>query len=165
MTEEKKKFGLGKGCLIVAGVVVGLGVIGAIAGGGDKNSAASSNTANSEPVAAQVASVSAKTLSAAFQENEAKAKLAYDGQSLKVDGKVKDIDLDFADNPVIRLAGSGDVQGMGVSQNGKMTDVAVNGLSKEQAAQINKGQDLTVICEKVDEVMGGPQLSDCQLAQ
>lgn len=35
MTEEKKKFSLGKGCLIVAGVFVGLGVIGAIAGGGE----------------------------------------------------------------------------------------------------------------------------------
>lgn len=38
MTEEKKKFGLGKGCLIVAGVFVGLGVIGAIAGGNDEAS-------------------------------------------------------------------------------------------------------------------------------
>lgn len=37
MTEEKK-FSLGKGCLIVAGVFIGLGVIGAIAGGGDQAS-------------------------------------------------------------------------------------------------------------------------------
>ncbi|WP_298290339.1 Ltp family lipoprotein [Novosphingobium sp.] len=39
MTEEKKKFSLGKGCLIVAGVFVGLGVIGAIAGGGEDTAA------------------------------------------------------------------------------------------------------------------------------
>lgn len=161
MTEEKKKSAVGKGCLITAGVIVALGVIGAIAGGGETQNAATKPSAN----VVQATAVSASQLSAAFQDNEAKAKMAFDGKTLKVSGKVKDIDLDFADNPVIRLAGSGEVQGMGISQGGKVTDVSVNGLSKEAAAQINKGQALEVVCTKVDEVMGGPQLSGCSLAE
>ena len=80
--------------------------------------------------------VSAKQLSAAFQENEAKAKLAYDGQQLLVNGTVKDIDLDFGDDPVIKLRGAGEQYGVGVNADGKLTDV---------------------------QVMGSPVLNDCSL--
>lgn len=164
MTEEtKKKFGVGKGCAIVAVAIVGLGVIGAIAGGGEGGGKDASPAAQQAP--APAVEVSAAQLSQSFQENEAKAKLDFGEKSLKVSGKVKAIDLDFADNPVIRLAGSGDVQGMGVSEGGKVTDVAVNGLSKEVAAQINRGDALVVVCGKVDEVLGGPQLGDCSVAK
>lgn len=107
--------------------------------------------------------VTAAELSKAFQENEAKAKLAYDGKTLRVSGTVKDISLDIMDNPQIKLKGSGDVQGMGISQGGKMTDVTVGGLSKEDAAKIEKGQKFSATCQKVDEVMGGPVLTDCAL--
>jgi hypothetical protein len=84
---------------------------------------------------------------------------------LKVSGTVKDIDLDFADNPVIRLKGSGDTAGMGINNAGKITDVSVNGLSKEDAAAVNKGQKLVVTCGDVNEVMGSAQLSDCVLGK
>jgi hypothetical protein len=57
------------------------------------------------------------------------------------------------------------VQGMGINSAGKMTDVSANGLSKEDAAAINKGQKLTVVCSGVDEVLGAPQLSDCTVAK
>lgn len=168
MTEEAKKgFSWGKGCLIVIGVIVaafvGLIVLGAIVGGKGGSSDKSGSADSAAPTEAAM-EVSAKELSAAFQQNEAKAKLAFDDKTLKVSGKVKDIDLDFADEPVIRLAGAGDVQGMGISQGGKMTDVSVHGLSKDFAAQINKGDSLTVVCKKVDEVLGGPQLNDCAAA-
>lgn len=107
--------------------------------------------------------VTAADLSKAFQTNEAKAKLDYDGKTLNVSGAVKEIDLNIADNPVIKLRGSGDAYGMGLNSDGKITDVSANGLTKEDAAKINKGQKVTLTCGSVDEVMGGPQLQNCSL--
>lgn len=127
-------------------------------GGGKTGTAASEQASSTPPIV-----ISAADLSGAFQQNEAKAKLTYDGHPLEVSGKVKAIDLNIGDEPVIHLRGSGDAYGMGVNNDGKMTDVDVGGLSKETAATIDKGQTLTVICTGVDEVMGSPQLSDCNV--
>jgi len=164
----KKSLGkkLGIGCLVVIGLFIALGILGAIVGDGKKADASGdkpeAGAAGKEIVATDV---TAKDISAAFQENEAKAKLAYDGKVLRVTGTVKDIDLDFADDPVIKLAGSGEVQGMGISQNGKMTDVSVSGLSKEDAASISKGAQMVFLCKgAVNEVLGAPQLGDCSVA-
>ena len=77
---------------------------------------------------------------------------------------VKDITLDFADDPVISLRGAGDQYDMGVNQDGKMTDVSVNGIGQEQAAEIQKGAEMTFLCADVSEVLGGPQLSDCRIS-
>jgi tRNA_anti-like len=155
-------FGKFFGCVGVLLVILVLIGMLSMCSGSNKGKGPSSGGSNSN---APVVEVSAQDLSKAFQTNEAKAKLEYDGKQLKVTGTVKDIDLDFADNPVIRLKGSGDQYGMGVNSDGKMTDVAVNGLAKEAAAAINKGQKLSVVCGGVNEVMGGPQLSDCSIAK
>ncbi|MBO9725177.1 MAG: hypothetical protein J7530_12430 [Novosphingobium sp.] len=157
---------LGIGCLVVIGLFVALGILGAIVGDGKKaNSTGDKPEAEAAEQVAAATDVTAKEISAAFQENEAKAKLAYDGKVLRVTGTVKDIDLDFSDDPVIKLAGSGEVQGMGISQNGKMTDVSVNGLSKEDAANISKGTQMVFLCKgAVNEVLGAPQLGDCSIA-
>lgn len=129
-------------------------------GGGNGNSGAA---ATPEGEKGPPLKVSAAEISKAFQKNEAKAKLTYDGHVLEITGKVKDIDLDIGDSPVIRLRGSGDTMGMGINQDGKITDVAINGLTKEDAAKIDKGQTLTFTCGSADEAMGGPQLSDCKV--
>lgn len=105
--------------------------------------------------------VSAADISKAFQENEAKAQLAYEGKPLLVSGTVKDIDLSIGDSPVIKLKGSGDAYNMGVNKDGKMTDVDVHGLTKEQAAAIDKGAKMTFLCGGISEVMGSAQLDDC----
>jgi hypothetical protein len=158
--EGKGKTGFFKGCLMLIGAVVvvliGITVIGLVAG--DKH-AGKAPGAEQSAAAPQV--VSARELSAAFQANEARAKLTYDGHPVEVTGTIKDIDLNIVDSPVIHLRGSGDVADMGVNEHGKMTDVDVAGLSKEQAAKLDKGSKLTVICQSVDEVMGSPQLADC----
>ena len=102
-------------------------------------------------------------ISKAYQENEAKAQIAFEGKPLLVTGTVKDIDLSIGDAPVIRLKGSGDNYGMGVNAAGKMTDVDVNGITKQQAAEMNKGATMTFLCGGISEVMGSAQLSDCQI--
>ena len=107
--------------------------------------------------------VTAATLSKAFQENEAKAKQDYDGKSLEVSGVVKDISLDFADAPVIKLKGSGDQYGMGVNSEGKMTDVDITGLSNEDSAKIKKGTKLTFTCSSIGEIMGSANLAGCSV--
>lgn len=130
---------------------------------GDAGGASSAAEGASAAAADGPLEVTAAELSEAFQGNEAKAKLAYDGKPLKVTGVVKDITLDFMDSPQIKLRGSGEVQGMGISKGGKMTDVTIGGLSKEQAATIEKGQKFTAVCQKVDEVLGGPVLTGCEI--
>ncbi len=134
-------------------LLAGCGSDGANSGGGKA----------SEAQGAPALKVTAAEVSKAFQKNEAKAKLTYDGHTLEVTGKVKDIDLDIGDSPVIKLRGFGESMGMGLTQEGKLSDVDVHGLSKEDAAKIDKGQSLTFICGGVDEVMGSPQLSDCKV--
>lgn len=109
--------------------------------------------------------VSAADLSQAFQENEAKAKMTYDGKTLQVTGTVKDITLDLMDKPVIALRGKGEQYGSGISSDGKMTDVSVSGLPNEVAAEIKKGAEMTFICSTVGEVMGSAQVSDCTIAK
>jgi hypothetical protein len=156
-------FGKFFGCIGVLLMIVIFGALLSQCSAGDKktNAAGSSSSKSDQPAVA----VSAADLSKAFQTNEAKAKLEYDGKTLNVSGTVKDIELDFADNPVLKLKGSGDSYGMGVNNAGKMTDVAVNGLSKEAAASINKGQKIAVTCGGVNEVLGSAQLNDCSLSK
>ena len=65
---------------------------------------------------------------------------------------------------MIKLAGTGDVQGMGINSSGKMTDVNIAGLSKEEAANIQKGNAMTFLCKgSVDEVLGGAHVADCSV--
>jgi hypothetical protein len=164
--EPKKGFSKGKGCLIIVGVLVALMVVGAIAGGGEEGSKSASTDTQQSAAAPEAVDVTAADLSRAFQENEAKAKLAYDGKVLRVSGKVKSIDLDFSDEPVIKLAGAGDVQGMGVNSDGVMTDVNVSGLASAEAASVNKASTMTFLCKgSVTEVLGSAQLSECTINQ
>ncbi len=149
---------------IVFGVIGILVVIGAMSGGNDSGSP-SSSTASSGATAVPPVDVTASTLSSAFQENEAKAQLTYKDKALRVSGTINDIDLDFSDKPVIKLRGANDVQGMGISSDGKITDVSISGLPNEAAADLKKGQKLTVVCHELGEVMGSAQLQDCSLSK
>ena len=108
---------------------------------------------------------SAADISKAFQQNEAKAKLTYDGKPLRVTGVVNDIDLTIGDSPVIKLRGWGEQYGMGVNEDGKLTDVMLSGITNEVAATIDKGKSMSFDCEGVSEVMGSAQISDCNLVK
>ncbi len=143
------------GTMIAAAGLTMLGGCGAPDGSGGGADAAKSE--------APIVEVTALELSSAFQKNEAKAQLTYEGKRVQVSGRVKDVDLDMLDQPVIKLAGGGDVGGMGISQDGKITDVSVNGLPKATAAEIDKGQELTVLCTEVSEIMGGPMVGGCSV--
>jgi hypothetical protein len=147
MAEEAKK----SGCLKVAGfgalVLVGLGVIGALAGGDAPAGDASAPTA--PPLA-----VTAQELFDAYSANEVAAQARFDGQRLAVTGVVQDIALDLLDEPVVSLQTSNEF--MPVRAQFDKADAAATGA-------LTKGQELTVTCGKVTEVVGTPMLDDCVL--
>lgn len=161
MTEEIKKTSTVKKVLItIVGIFVGLIVLGMIVGDDKAGSSATSKPADP---AVPPLEVTAGEISKAYQANEARAQLAYEGKVLKVSGVVKDIDLSLGDAPVIRLKGAGDQYNMGVNANGKMTDVNISGISKDEAAAIDKGGAMIFQCATISEVMGSANLGDCKI--
>jgi hypothetical protein len=110
-----------------------------------------------------VLKVSATDLSRAFLVNVVKAKAAYAGRTLDVSGEVKDVDFGLTHRPVIKLRGWNDTMNLGVTEDGKVSDVSINGLSDDEAAKVGKGQALSFTCRSADEVESGAQLSDCKV--
>ena len=148
MAEQGKR----GGCLKVAGVGLGalvvLGVIGTLAGGGGAD--APGTEASSAPALA----ISARDLHAAFDANEVAAKARFDGQRLAVTGTISSISLDFMDRPVVALETANQFQAVQAT------------FAKDAAAAtgaLAKGQEITVTCGSVTEVVGVPVLGDCAL--
>lgn len=96
--------------------------------------------------------VTSLELGKAFDDNEAAAQLKYGSSPLLVSGTVKAITLDFSNEPVIEMAG--------VNQ---FSDVQLS-LAEEahaKAAELKKGQKITLRCGSISEVVGTPMLSGC----
>lgn len=140
------------GCLKVAGIgalaLVGLGVIGALAGGG------AGSKPEAEAPAAPPLAITARELHAAYDANEVAAKARFDGQRLAVTGTIAGISLDLLDNPVVQLETANQFQS--VQAKFAKEDAAATGA-------LAKGQEITVICAKVTEVIGAPILDECAL--
>jgi hypothetical protein len=133
---------------IGAAVLVGLGVIGAMAGGGD--GAKPEADAPAQPPMA----ITARELHAAFDANEVAAKGRFDGQRLAVTGTISGVTLDLMDNPVVQLESASEFQPV-QAKFGKDDAAATGALAK--------GQEITVICEEVAELIGAPILDGCKL--
>jgi hypothetical protein len=147
-----KKKGLGKGCLVIVGIIVVLMVIGAIAGGDQKPAA--SNATEEKAEAAPARAVTAKELAQAYDANEAAAKKEYGDQRLSVTGVVAGVDLDFTDDPVVKLDGINQFMPVQASFEKDYSDAT---------AALKKGQKITVTCDKLTEVIGTPMLDDCTM--
>lgn len=147
----KKK--MGKGCVIVLAIIVVLIIIGAIAGGGEKEATSSDQQAAAAPEAAPVA-VTARELFDAYQANEAKAQQTYGDQRLLVSGTVNGVDLDFSDKPVVKLQTSNEF----MSAQASLTEA-----SQPKAKDLNKGEQVSLLCTGVGEVIGTPMLKDCEI--
>ena len=147
---EKKKKALGIGCLVLIGILVALFVIAGMSG--------SSDTATEEKAAAEAATppveVTAGELFNAYQANEAGAQQQYGDRPLLVSGTIDRIDLDMMDNPVVHLRTSN--QFMSAAAN--LTEA-----SQAKAGDLAKGQKVVVLCAGVSEVIGMPQLKDCEI--
>lgn len=147
-TGEKAKKAGGKGCLMTILAIFGLIVILAVAGSNEAQREAET-LATTPPI-----EVSATELAKAYDANEAAAQQRFGARPIRVTGVVQGVDLDFMDNPVVRIEGVN--QFLAVSAH----------FDKETGAgtaALSKGQQITVTCAKVSEVIGAPQLRDCRL--
>lgn len=96
--------------------------------------------------------VTADELYQAYDANEAGAQARYGSRVLEVSGVVVSVDLDFMDEPVVRLATSNQF-------SSAMVDLVE--ADKPRASMLQKGQNLTVVCQGLSEVAGSPSLKDC----
>jgi tRNA_anti-like len=143
------------GCLWVAGVFLGLVVLGTIIGGDGKDSKPTEGekkgTAESASLPAPM-SVTAGELFKAFQDNEVAAKAEYGDKQLAISGTVSDITLDLFDKPVVSLRTSN-----------QFMSLQASGIDVDSAATLKKGAKVTLICGEVSEVAGTPMASDCSV--
>lgn len=144
---DKKTGGIAKGCGILVLIVIGLAVLGSLLGGGEKKDASPVAAASKPPI-----EVTAEQLFRAYQANEAAAQQAYGDSPLLVSGTIAGVDLDIGDNPIVKLRTSNEF----MSAQAALADSA-----KPRAAQLSKGERITLRCESVSEVMGTPMLRDC----
>jgi hypothetical protein len=143
------KKAIGIGCAVLLALIVLLVIIGSVVGGGAKQGA-STETANAGPPTP----VTAIELFNAYQANEAAAQQRYGNKRLLVSGTVDGVDLDFSDKPVVKLRTSN--QFMSASAN--LTEA-----SQAKATGLAKGTNVKLLCGGVSEVIGMPQLSDCEI--
>ncbi len=100
--------------------------------------------------------VTAIELSKAYEKNEMAAQNQFGDQLLEVSGVVDGVDLDFSNDPVIKLKAGNPFLPVSVYLTEATADAAAN---------FQKGQKITVLCESVSEVISMPQLKDCTPVQ
>lgn len=139
------------GCLIIVGIVVALFIVGLIAGGGSKSGGPAA--ANDAVPAVEPLKVTAAEVASAYEANEARAQQAYDGRPLLVTATIAGVSLDFANDPFLQLKTSGFIPA-----NAKLDDA-----SKPKASGLEKGAEVTLLCQSVSEVVSIPQFADCAI--
>jgi hypothetical protein len=118
-----------------------------------KTRAAAANTQESAvaATAADAIRVSAGDLFRAYAANEIAADSQYKGKPIEITGTVDGISSDLMDEPVVQLSA------------GQFQSVNANGLEKNVAAGLAKGQSVTLSCTGAGEVIGSPLLDNCSV--
>lgn len=138
----------------LVGMAIFAGAMGAIGASSEAAREAAVQSQISEPAVAAGAdatAVDAATLHKAYAANEVAADRLYKGKPLAVSGRVSEIASDATDDPVVALRVS------------DFESVHANGLPKDVAASLQKGESITVNCVGDGEVIGTPVLKDCKL--
>jgi len=133
-------------------------VLGYIASKNDKSSPSSaSNTEAVEPAPQkEVFQTTARQLFKAYDENEVATDENMKGKLVAVKGIVQSIDKDFTDSIIISF--QTDNQFMPARM--EMQDS-----EKASAIALKKGQQVTVICDRMSRVVGAPSGRDCVFAK
>lgn len=142
-------------------IFIALTVLGYIASKNDKTSSDSSSSSSSVSQAEQapqqeVFSTTARQLFKAYDENEVATDENMKGKLVAVKGIVQSIDKDFTDSIIISF--QTDNQFMPARM--EMDDS-----EKSAAIALKKGQQVTVICERMSRVIGAPSGRDCVFAK
>ncbi|MCS2162959.1 OB-fold putative lipoprotein [Scandinavium sp. H11S7] len=140
-------------------IFIGFMVLGYFASKNDKSTTStSSSTAETQESAPQqeVFSTTARQLFKAYDENEVATDENMKGKIVAVKGVVESIDKDFTDSIIIGF--QTDNQFMPARMEMKDSE-------KPTAIALKKGQQVTVICERMSRVMGSPSGRDCVFAK
>ncbi|UNU43589.1 hypothetical protein EAO27_13325 [Sphingopyxis sp. YF1] len=124
--------------------------IGQLEGSGAEQAGARDAVAASNPAV----KVTVDQLVAAFEANEVGAMQDYGGVPVQLTGTVRRVVLDFADDPAVlfETGQTRPVQALFDKRAGAST------------GSLKKGQQATVVCNEVREIMGLPILEDCRMA-
>jgi tRNA_anti-like len=93
-------------------------------------------------------------LSSAYDANEVAAQQQFGDRPLLISGTVTGISLDLLDQPIVSLNSINEF----LSVQASLSDA-------DAAGQLQKGQEVRMLCQKVTEVISAPQLSDCELVE
>lgn len=140
----------------VVGGLVGLFfvlvVIAMVTGAGNQRSGQAVSAAPGQaPAERPVVDVTASQLHQECDENEVAFEARYDGVRVRITGNVSNVN-------------SG-ISGASLSLGPMLRGAQATDLPKEALMQIKKGQTVTVLCERVSEVIGQVVASDCQLLE
>lgn len=104
--------------------------------------------------ASDAIAVNAEELFAAYKANEIAADQRYKGKPIRVSGVIEDITSDVFDNAVVQF-----------QAGGFMEQVHAGGLPNTVAAQLSKGERVSLLCKGNGEVIGFPMLDECLIVE
>lgn len=140
-------------------IFVALIVLGYIASKGDDTSAVASDSSGSTsvetraaPAEKKVFQTTARQLASAYEENEVATDEKMKGQLVSVKGIVQSIDKDFTDSIIISF--KTDNKFMPARMQMKDSE-------KSTAISLKKGEQVTVVCERMSRVVGSPSGRSC----
>ncbi|HAV9358125.1 TPA: hypothetical protein JLF93_000353 [Escherichia coli] len=114
-------------------------------------SSGSTNAQETEPQR-EVFSTTARQLFKAYDENEVATDEKMKGKLISVKGVVQSIDKDFTDSIIISFRTDNEF----MPARMEMEDS-----EKSAAIALKKGQQVTVICERMSRIVGAPSGRDC----
>jgi hypothetical protein len=114
--------------------------------------AAAACTDAEAPGASERITISAVELGKAYADSEPSAQRRYGNRRLRVSGVVTGSSLDVSDNIVLRMKGPD-----------PLVDVhlTISEEAKTQAENVERGSQMTLLCEGATEVLGSPTLDGC----
>lgn len=121
--------------------------------GGDNNNQPANNTVETATLDEPLIVVSAREIASDYDDNEVAADQKYKGKILEVSGIVASIDSSVGDQAIVQLVGKNEFQTVSTQGNNDFT---------QYATTLKKGQNVVLICKGDGEVIGFPQLKNCQ---
>ena len=121
--------------------------------GGDNNDQPANNTVETATLDEPLIVVSAREIASDYDDNEVAADQKYKGKILEVSGIVASIDSSVSDQAIVQLVGKNEFQTVSTQGNNDFT---------QYATTLKKGQNVVLICKGDGEVIGFPQLKNCQ---
>ncbi|MBV9990066.1 MAG: hypothetical protein JOZ72_02130 [Alphaproteobacteria bacterium] len=123
-------------------------------GDAGQGAAQGDNSGGSEQ--ADATAVSSVELARAYNANEVNAQNTYGGKTLDVTGTITGVKLDIFNNPVVEMEGVNEFLPVQATFDQSYS---------QKVSALSKGQEITVRCTSITEVISAPMLSECSLPE